>query len=347
MSTLDKNTEPKVDTVGNNIYIVDPNPPEMDMHPPEDMFIYVSFVAQNRNRGTFIGKDKITGKDAFTDSGTAGEINFIATSVSFDSEGKMDPPVQETYATTSYTNIGGIQDAESSGVLEGFGIKSINIKYSASLVPQVDIVFTDVRGAALFDTVTQTNRKSSYSIFFKMPYPIFTLSVKGYFGKTVDYCLHLLNWTSTFDNASGNFDITANFVGFQQAFLADMVLGNIIGVVGTEEGSNALNNIYESEKIDRVTGKLKKNPPKDIHPSVRKLDDFFIRVSRLQIELEDVKSNTDSYQKLRAINTQKKKLLAISGFIGRPMRKATTPADKENSGSKSDEDDYEKKTKCR
>ena len=41
MSTLDKNTDPKVDTVGNNIYIVDPNPPEMDMHPPEDMFIYV------------------------------------------------------------------------------------------------------------------------------------------------------------------------------------------------------------------------------------------------------------------------------------------------------------------
>ena len=40
-----------------NILIVDPNPPGGGMHPPEDMFIYVSFVAQNRNRGTFIGKN--------------------------------------------------------------------------------------------------------------------------------------------------------------------------------------------------------------------------------------------------------------------------------------------------
>ena len=66
----------------------------------------------------------------------------------------------KTYATTNYTNIGGIADSYSAGLLEGFGIKNIDIKYNASLVPQVDVSFTDVRGSALFDIIEQDNRKS-------------------------------------------------------------------------------------------------------------------------------------------------------------------------------------------
>ena len=155
---------------------------------------------------------------------------------------------QKTYATTDWTEIGGFKrsDTRSSGILEGFGIKNIDIKYNASLVPVVDVTFTDVRGSALFDVIESDDRKTPYSLFFKMPYPVFKLSVKGYYGQKVDYCLHMVNWTSNFDGSTGNFDISANFLGFQQAFLNDMVIGNVIGTVNTPIGRKNLDDIYNA-----------------------------------------------------------------------------------------------------
>ena len=317
---------------GNKIYIVDPNPPEMEPHPPDDMFLYINFKADNRNRSTYLGEDETTKKGIFTNTGTEGEINFIATQVNFNAKGEITPDPQSTYATTSYTNIGGLQESNSRGNLEGFGIKNIDIKYNASLVPTVDITFTDIRGSALFDVTEHNDRKSPYSIFFKMPYPIFTLSVKGYFGKTVDYCLHMTNWTSNFDGTTGNFDISANFVGFQQAFLADMVLGNIIGVVNTSAGYNNLMKVFQEERTtfnDNPVNKRKNLTLQEIGSNVpfadvesgkklniRKIDDFFVRISKLQIETESLKRDSKELDKLKIINKQLSKLNRIKQFIG-------------------------------
>ena len=38
-----------------NVFVVDPNPPGMDIIPPEDMFIYVKFSAYPRSRTTYGG----------------------------------------------------------------------------------------------------------------------------------------------------------------------------------------------------------------------------------------------------------------------------------------------------
>ena len=300
---MPNNNTPDVSNVTSKIFLVDPNPPGMEMHPPEDMFIYVKFSAFNRNRSDLVE--------------TEGEINFIATQVNYNDDGEImtnEEGVQKSYATTNYTKIGGTVDPNSRGILEGFGIKSIDIKYDASLVPRVDITFTDVRGASLFDVIDNDNRKSPYSIFFKMPYPIFKLSVKGYFGKTVDYCLHMLSWTSDFDGSTGDFNISANFVGFQQAFLADMVLGNIIGAVNTKEGATNLDQIYEAQEAEDPT----LSPiPKDI----RKLDDFFIESSKLQLAFEDIKENNKDLNKLKILNELRAKLLRIQSFVGTPLKK--------------------------
>ena len=328
---------------GNKIYIVDPNPPEMEKHSPEDMFLYIKFKATNRNRSTYLGKDETTQTDQFTNTGTEGEINFIATQVNFNADGQITPDPQQTYATTSYTNIGGMQESNSRGNLEGFGIKSIDIKYNASLVPTVDMTFTDLRGSALFDVTEHNDRKSPYSIFFKMPYPIFTLSVKGYFGKTVDYCLHMINWTSNFDGTTGNFDISANFVGFQQAFLADMVLGNIIGVVNTSMGYNKLMKVFEDERntFNKNEENKRKNltlqeigsnvPFADVESgkklNIRKIDDFFVRVSKLQIETEAIKRDSKELNKLKILNEQLSKLKTLQTFIGKPIRKKVITQD--------------------
>lgn len=293
------NLDPKAEQKA-GIFLVDPNPPGRGIVPTEDMFIYVKFTAEERSRGV---KTLSESRD--------GEINFIATEVKYNASGKPIKNLMgktESYATTSYTDLGGFKNTYSSGSLEGFGIKNIDIKYNASLVPQVDISFTDVRGSALFDVIEQDNRKSPYSLFFKMPYPIFTLTVKGYFGTPVDYCLHMVNWNSKFDPSTGNFDIDANFLGFQQAFLADITIGNILGINNTPEGKKALSEL----PISGDTGNVFPTPP---------LAEFIKKISKLQVDLEHLKASSELYKKLIVLNTQQQKLKTIQSFIGSPIRK--------------------------
>ena len=49
--------DPKVDKIG-KAFIVDPNPPGMEMIPAEDLFIYVKFSAYPRSRVTYGGENK-------------------------------------------------------------------------------------------------------------------------------------------------------------------------------------------------------------------------------------------------------------------------------------------------
>lgn len=300
--------EPKVEEVG-RLFIVDPNPPGssgLEQIPPEDLFIYVKFTATPRTRLSFEGQENL-GAGGVTD-----EINFITSEIRYSPDGKLDPQQQETFATTNWTGIGG--ESSSGGVLEGFGIKSIDIKYNASLVPVVDITFTDVRGAGLFDTIKDNDRQSPYSIFFKMPYPIFKLSVKGYFGQSVEYCLHMVNWNSNFDGSTGNFDITANFLGFQQAFLNDMNIGNVIANVNTEEGRTQLDSL-------NWTYKDKAGNDFTIPEEIRKIDDFFLKIAKLQIDAEVLKSDSKGFDELKDLNGQRKLLKQLQGFIGAPIVK--------------------------
>ena len=291
------------------LFLVDPNPAGRGVVPTEDMFIYVKLIATERTRGVV----NLTPTSNELDTSNIGEIHFIATEVTYNNAGEPLEDIMgnvETYATTNYTDIGGLQNSYSSGSLEGFGIKSINIKYNTSFVPQVDISFTDLRGAALFDVIEQDSRKSPYSIFFKMPYPIFTLTVKGYYGLPVDYCLHLTDWTSKFDPSTGNFDIDAKFLGYQQAFLADITVGNILGVMSTPVGIEALSEVPMTDGSNTPT-----------------LDKFVKDITKLQIDLEKIKSENSSYAQLEKLNTLRAKIKNISDFIGKPLFKDTASID--------------------
>jgi hypothetical protein len=264
----------------------------------------------------------LAGDPIIFNSGVVDEVNFISTKISYNDAGKLDPSLQKSYATTEWTQIGGLNNSEtrSAGVLEGFGIKSIDIKYNASLVPVVDITFTDVRGGALFDVIEDNDRLSPYSIFFKMPYPVFRLSVKGYFGQKVDYCLHMVNWTSNFDGSTGNFDISANFLGFQQAFLNDMVIGNIIGVVNTEQGFANLNRIFD-ERIKQSNGGFSATVTNTDGLNIRKIDDFMTKIGKLQVETEVIKTDSNSFQFLKDLNGKLNLLKTIKNFIGPSISK--------------------------
>ena len=281
-----------------NLFLVDPNPPERGKIPDEDLFIYISLIARSKHRGVGVGLSK---KEK-------GKIRFISTTKG----PNWDPDKGEkrSYATTDYTNIGGMASQNSEGMLEGFGIQNIQIKYSASLVPRVDIQFVDLRGASLFDVLQDDSQNLTYGVFFQLPYPIFELKLKGYFGNTITYCLHMLSWTSKFDSSTGNFIIDAKFVGFQQAFLADMTLGNVIGTVNTTKGRLALNNI----KI-----KINDDPKDDVDTPA--LDDFLIQIAQIEAAFTSLKANDSDYDQFKNLTDLKAKLNKIQELIGKPMKK--------------------------
>jgi hypothetical protein len=108
---------------------------------------------------------------------------------------------------------------------QSFGIDSINIEIKGiNSIPQVKINFIDVRGKTLFESP----ENSPYKAFFHIPWPIFYLTVKGFFGKAIRYRLHMVKFSSKFNEANGNFEIQTTFVGSTYAYLSDIPLHGIL-----------------------------------------------------------------------------------------------------------------------
>ena len=108
---------------------------------------------------------------------------------------------------------------------QALGIKSIdiNIKPNAGpggYVPDVKISLVDVGGRTLFEQ----GENSIYSAFFNMPYPIFYLTIKGYYGKALRYTLYMTDFDSKFDEQTGNFNIEIKLTCNLLSLLQDTTL---------------------------------------------------------------------------------------------------------------------------
>ena len=144
--------------------------------------------------------------------------------------------------TTNYTDCF-LYDVESEGTCEMFGIKSIDISYNNFMVPEVTIQFIDVRGVSLFAQeemrhcmvkngiggVDDTSVEGSFfKCFFTFPYPKFTLKVKGFYGEMVSYELTCSDFRAVFDSNTGNFNVTAKFIGYAFSFLNDIMTNALL-----------------------------------------------------------------------------------------------------------------------
>ena len=108
---------------------------------------------------------------------------------------------------------------------QSFGIDSISINVKGyNAIPQVQINFVDVRGKTLFDSP----ENSPYKAFFHIPWPIFYLTVKGFYGKAIKYRLHLVKFNTKFNESNGNFEVATTFVGSTYAYLSDIPLQGIL-----------------------------------------------------------------------------------------------------------------------
>lgn len=215
--------------VFDNNYISQTNVPV----PLEDLNISVVLKTSKRAR-TVITSDGTT----IVNSTPGVSINFIEGS---DING-------EKVITTKYTDLTTVFDKDTVNS-ETLGITNIDIDFNASMAPMITIDFIDVRGSSIFqndENLGNLNSNNKYSVFFQMPYPLFELEIKGYYGKTVTYCLHMLKFNSKFNSQTGNFEITCQFIGYTYAMLSDMINGYLKAISCTECGKRKYEEKYKN-----------------------------------------------------------------------------------------------------
>ncbi len=226
----------------NNILLVDPNRVfeggrvKNRLVDAENLVIYASLKARVVPRSKLItgaGVDNQT-PEAFVDV-FEGEINFLKpqgkdyytsdwtdtqTGKGFGTEaGSLNQRVQ----TSSIGANGQLlfkEQIRNKIDSEGFGINNISVTLNRAFTPMVNITFTDVRGQTLFEQ----GPNSPYAAFFQLPYPLFKLKLKGYYGKAVEYQLMLEKFNASFDSATGNYNVACTFKGRVTALLADITL---------------------------------------------------------------------------------------------------------------------------
>lgn len=196
--------------INGNVILVEPNCVNINndtvnsVPQYQDMYIFAELTAKSKGRTVIINGN------AKSDSET--KINFIGNNQDEENPNHLN-------FTTNYYD-GSTGDGTH---YEAFGINNIQIKINSSFIPQVSIQFIDIRGLSFFNQET-----SPYRILFDFPPPIFTLTVKGYYGKPIAYDLHLVKYTSEFSSANGNFIIDAQFVAMTFAPLADILFRYVV-----------------------------------------------------------------------------------------------------------------------
>ena len=194
--------------------------------PLEDLCISVELETEAKTR-TILSTNN--GNSVINTQGNNVTVKFIGGT---NEKKSTDNANENINLTTSYTDI----FSQNEPIEEALGITSIDIDFSSSYTPMVNINFIDIKGAAIF----QSQGNSKYSVFFNLPYPLFRLKVKGYYGKPVVYCLHLIKFNSKFNSQTGNFEITTQFIGYTYAMLSDMIMGLVKPASLTTRGQELL-----------------------------------------------------------------------------------------------------------
>lgn len=136
---------------------------------------------------------------------------------------KTDP----NYLSTYYTDIN-YEDLSKDNIVEGLGIKSIQIAFESFYTTRVTITFVDVRGFSIFgreEAIHQKGRITADNIFgcfFTFPYPRFRLQVKGFYGEPVTYQLTCIRFGGQFNSSTGNFEATATFMSYAFSLFTDI-----------------------------------------------------------------------------------------------------------------------------
>lgn len=280
--------------------IIDPNP-EGENVSHEDLMIYVKLQALTKSRSILKQED----------DGRVVQLEQVLKNVK--GETNYTYPEGTNNLTTDWTNIGGGPQIGGTN-LGTFGITGIDIDIKSSFIPQVQINFVDIRGATLFEQ----GPCSPYASFFHMPYPVFELTVKGFYGKAVTYTLALRKFNTKFNSSTGNFEVKADFIGYTYAFLADLVMGYAIAAPEMIGGKDKLQSIWtkalaeqnklngggtQEEQEQRIENQLPQNAVT--------IKDLIKQISELETVL-GILSNTETFQEVSEYDGIEDKVKALN-----------------------------------
>jgi hypothetical protein len=203
-----------------------------------------------------------------------------------------------------------------------FGIKTIRVNIKGTGVPEVNIEMTDIQGKALFEQ----GESSIYSAFFNFPYPLFYLTLKGYYGKAIRYRLSLLSFNARLDSSTGNFDVSLKLVGKFTALLFDTPLqyaitapkmynteitvkdpsNSTITTLNTYKGRQIMNEVYD--EYERK-GLLEKGFPR------LTIEEFIDRANNYAKKLEEDIKNKGDFSRLNDIQEYRDNLSLLKKSV--------------------------------
>jgi len=173
-----------------------------------------------------------------------------------------------------------------------FGINSIDIDLTPNagpggFVPSVTIKMTDVGGRTLFEQ----GENSIYSVFFNQPYPLFYLTIKGYYGKAIRYSLYQSDFQCNFNSSSGNYEVTIKLVSNLMSLLFDTLVAyaktapkmfpTIVQTIpqSNNNPSNGVNSTSTSNNTQITIGEQKLNEVYQIYESKGLIEKNFPRMT--------------------------------------------------------------------
>ena len=214
----------------------------------------------NPGNNTFLGTgwaDELTGKNTLTGKGVNQPKQ---TSV-------QNPSKSDDYYITQNLWSNGTPGAVDNGLL---GMKSINVSIGTDFLPVIDVDLEDVKGRALFEG----GNNSPYAAFFQLPYPQFTLTLKGYYGKAIKFPIMLQSFTSTFDPSTHNFQIKLKFYGYKYTLLSYVNFGALMAVPQMYK-SNITTTPVLKEQGNTVSGSGSVTSPQTVSRGYQKMKEVY------------------------------------------------------------------------
>ena len=106
------------------------------------------------------------------------------------------------------------------------GITSIEFSEGLDFMPVISVELVDIQGRSMFEL----GNSSPYAAFFNLPYPLFYLTIKGYYGKALKLPLLLQHFSSRYDTGDGNFKISLKFFTYKYTMLSEVNIGHMMAV---------------------------------------------------------------------------------------------------------------------
>ena len=202
------------------------------------------------------------------------------------------------------------------------GIKTINVNIKGTGVPEVTIEMVDIQGRALFEQ----GESSIYSAFFNFPYPLFYLTLKGYYGKAIRYRLSLLSFNARFDAGTGNYNISLKLVGkftallfdtpLQYAITAPKMYNTEVTIKDTTKNNVTTLNTYKGrQKLDEVYQIYKRKGLLDANFPQLSIEEFIYRANNYAKKAEEDAKNKGDFSKLNDIQDYKYNLSKLKESV--------------------------------